>query len=282
VDAVKVKKPKMQQRALGQRDRYPQNPVVTPDEFLSVASHELRTPLTSLRLEVANLLRLARRNELTADARLVARVEKIDAQTARLHRLIDELLDASRIAAGRLELELEEMNLAEVVEEVGLRFREEAARLGCVLGVRAPLAVVGYWDRGRVDQVVSNLVANAIKYGEGKPIEVSVDTTDDRALVMVRDSGVGIALPDHERIFGRFERAVSSRNYGGIGVGLWTVKQIVDALAGTVTVDSQPGMGATFTVALPRARASGAAARFGASLGEREVIAREATARVRS
>jgi signal transduction histidine kinase len=281
VDAVKGKKPKMQQRALGQRDRYPQSPVVTPDEFLSVASHELRTPLTSLRLEVANLLRLARRNEFNADARLVARVEKIDAQTARLHRLVDELLDASRIAAGRLELELEEMNLAEVVEEVGRRFHDEAARLGCVLGVRAPLAAVGYWDRGRVDQVVSNLIANAIKYGEGKPIEVSVATAEDRALVMVRDNGVGIALGDHERIFGRFERAVSSRNYGGIGVGLWTVKQIVDALKGTVTVDSQPGMGATFTVALPRARVS-AGARFGASLGERSVIAREVAARARS
>jgi signal transduction histidine kinase len=282
VDAVKGKKPKMQQRALGQRDRYPQGPVVTPDEFLSVASHELRTPLTSLRLEVANLLRLARRNELGADARLVARVEKIDAQTARLHRLIDELLDASRIAAGRLELELEEVNLAEVVEEVGLRFHDEAARLGCVLGVRAPLAAVGYWDRSRVDQVVSNLIANAIKYGEGKPIEVSVATAGERAMVMVRDNGVGIALGDHERIFGRFERAVSSRNYGGIGVGLWTVKQIVDALKGTVTVDSRPGRGATFTVALPRARASAGAARFGASLGERSVIPREVAARARS
>jgi signal transduction histidine kinase len=276
---VKAKKPKVQHRALRQRDRYASSAMVARDEFLSVASHELRTPLTSLRLEVGNLLRLARRNELRADARLVARVEKIDAHTARLHRLIDELLDASRIAAGRLELELEEVDLAEVAEEVGLRFRDEAARLGSVLGVRAPMAAVGYWDRGRVDQVISNLVANAIKYGEGKAIEVIVETTDDRAVVVVRDNGVGIALPDHERIFGRFERAVSSRNYGGIGIGLWTVKQIVDALVGTVTVDSQPGMGATFTVALPRSRASVGAARFGASLRERSVPPRAVAAR---
>ena len=271
---MKGKKPKIQHRALGQRDRYAEAALGARDEFLSVASHELRTPLTSLRLEVANLLRLARRHELGGDARLVARVEKIDAQTARLHRLVDELLDASRIAAGRLELELEEVNLAEVAEEVGLRFRDEAARLGSRLVVRAPIAAIGYWDRGRVDQVISNLVANAIKYGEGKPIEIAVETTADRAVILVRDSGVGIAVCDHERIFGRFERAVSSRNYGGIGVGLWSAKQIVDALAGTITVDSQPGMGATFTVALPRARA--AAARFGASLGERS---RSVTAR---
>jgi signal transduction histidine kinase len=279
VDAVKGKKPKIQQRALGQRDRYAESAMGARDEFLSVASHELRTPLTSLRLEVANLLRLARRNELASDARLLARVEKIDAQTARLHRLIDELLDASRISAGRLELELEEVDLAEVAEEVGLRFRDEAARLGSRLVVRAPLAAVGYWDRGRVDQVISNLVANAIKYGEGKPIEVAVETTEDRAVVRVRDGGVGIALGDHERIFGRFERAVSSRNYGGIGVGLWTVKQIVDALAGSVSVDSQPGMGATFTVALPRARAAASASRFGASLGERSGTARALASR---
>ena len=271
---MKGKKPKIQQRVLGQRDRYAEGALGARDEFLSVASHELRTPLTSLRLEVANLLRLARRNELGADPRLLARVEKIDAQTARLHRLVDELLDASRIAAGRLELELEEVNLAEVAEEVGLRFRDEAARLGSRLVVRAPIAAIGYWDRGRVDQVISNLVANAIKYGEGKPIEIAVETTADRAVLAVRDNGVGIALGDHERIFGRFERAVSSRNYGGIGVGLWTVKQIVDALAGTVTVDSQPGMGATFTVALPRSRAA-TTARFGASLGERGVATRD-------
>jgi signal transduction histidine kinase len=130
-----------------------------------------------------------------------------------------------------------------------------------------------------VDQVVSNLVANAIKYGEGKPIEVVVETIGDRAVLKVRDNGVGIALRDHERIFGRFERAVSSRNYGGIGVGLWTVKQIVDALAGTVTVDSEPGLGATFIVALPRARTAADTARLGASLHERRRASGELAAR---
>jgi PAS domain S-box-containing protein len=227
--------------------------IVLRDDFLSVASHELRTPLTSLKLEVANLSRIARR-AATDDAapRLIAKVEKIDSQAARLHRLIDELLDVSRIAAGRLELHVEAVDLAQVVSEVGARFTDEAARVGSPLNVHAPAAVVGRWDRSRLDQVITNLLSNAIKYGDCKPIDVGVAGEDDRAIVTIRDHGLGIASDDHERIFGRFERAASSRHYGGIGLGLWIVKQIVEALGGTVTVESEPGTGSTFTVELPR------------------------------
>jgi PAS domain S-box-containing protein len=227
--------------------------IILRDDFLSVASHELRTPLTSLKLEVANLSRIARRDGSGDGApRLMAKVEKIDSQAARLHRLIDELLDVSRIAAGRLELHVETVDLAQVVNEVGSRFSDEAARAGSTLNVHAPTAVVGRWDRGRLDQVVTNLVSNAIKYGDCKPIDVRVDGEDDRAVVTIRDRGLGIAPHDHERIFGRFERAASSRHYGGIGLGLWIVKQIIDALGGTVTVESTPGTGSTFIVELPR------------------------------
>jgi PAS domain S-box-containing protein len=227
--------------------------IVLRDDFLSVASHELRTPLTSLKLEVANLSRIARRN-VTDDAapRLIAKVEKIDSQAGRLHRLIDELLDVSRITAGRLELHVEVVDLAQVVSEVGARFTDEAARVGSPLNVHAPAAVVGRWDRSRLDQVITNLLSNAIKYGDCKPIDVGVAGEDDRAIVTIRDRGLGIPSDDHERIFGRFERAASSRHYGGIGLGLWIVKQIVEALGGTVTVASEPGTGSTFTVELPR------------------------------
>jgi PAS domain S-box-containing protein len=228
--------------------------IILRDDFLSVASHELRTPLTSLKLEVANLSRIAQRGGGGSDGapRLMAKVEKIDSQAGRLHRLIDELLDVSRIAAGRLELHVEAVDLAQVVNEVGLRFSDEAARAGSTLRVHAPSAVVGRWDRNRLDQVVTNLVSNAIKYGDCKPIDVSVESGDDTAVVSIRDRGLGIAPHDQERIFGRFERAASSRHYGGIGLGLWIVKQIIDALGGTVTVESTPGNGSTFKVALPR------------------------------
>jgi PAS domain S-box-containing protein len=225
--------------------------VILRDDFLSVASHELRTPLTSLKLEVANLSRIARRDSSDGAPRLIAKVEKIDSQAARLHRLIDELLDVSRIAAGRLELHVELVDLAQIVNEVGVRFTEEAARVGSTLNVHAPKAVVGRWDKGRLDQVITNLVSNAIKYGDCKPIDVTLECESDRAVVTIRDRGLGIAPHDHERIFGRFERAASSRHYGGIGLGLWIVKQIIDALGGTVAVESNPGTGSTFTVELP-------------------------------
>jgi signal transduction histidine kinase len=221
-----------------------------------------------LKLEVANLSRIAQRDGGPGGApRLLAKVEKIDSQAARLHRLIDDLLDVSRIAAGRLELHVETVDLAQIVREVGLRFSEEAARTGSALNVHAPTQVVGRWDRNRLDQVVTNLVSNAIKYGDCKPIDVSVAGEDNNATVTIRDRGLGIAPGDHERIFGRFERAASSRHYGGIGLGLWIVKQIVDALGGTITVESRPGDGSTFTVVLPRDRDRAAATRPSSAAG---------------
>jgi PAS domain S-box-containing protein len=222
------------------------------DDFLSVASHELRTPLTSLKLELANLARLAQRTEQVPGERLGAKVTKIEGQAERLHRLINELLDVSRIAAGRLEMQIEEVDLAQLASDVGYRFRDEAERTGCQLAVQANGPVVGRWDRSRLEQVITNLVSNALKYGDCKPVEIAVDGENGHARLKVRDHGLGIALNDQGRIFGRFERASSTRNFGGIGLGLWIVKEIVDALGGSVTVASEVGGGSTFTVELPR------------------------------
>ena len=224
--------------------------VIVRDDFLSVASHELRTPLTALKLEVANLLRLARLDTGSERARLIAKVERIDAQATRLRGLIDDLLDVSRLAAGHLELHVEPIDLAALAGEVGARFVEEAARLGSTLVIDARQQAVGQWDRERLEQVVTNLLSNAVKYGDGKPIDVTVRAEGGRARLAVRDRGLGIAARDQERIFGRFERASSSRHYGGIGLGLWIVKQIVEALGGSVAVASEPGAGATFTIDL--------------------------------
>ena len=117
---------------------------------------------------------------------------------------------------------------------MGARFVDEAARLGSTLVIDARERAVGHWDRERLEQVVSNLISNAVKYGDGKPIDVTVRAEGGHARLVVQDRGLGIAARDHDRIFGRFERAASSGNFGGIGLGLWIVKQIVGVFGGAV------------------------------------------------
>ena len=221
------------------------------DEFLSVASHELKTPLTPLQLQVQKLQLVASRQSGPGVERVVSGLEVADRQVGRLTKLVDNLLDISRITSHRLKLEYESFDLAVLVRDVANRFRHELGRAGCALTLRADGPVMGSWDRTRLEQVVSNFLSNAAKYGAGQPVEISVDQIHDRARIRVRDQGIGIAPEDQPRIFERFERAVSEHNYAGLGLGLWIVRQIVDALGGKVTVESKIGEGATFTVELP-------------------------------
>lgn len=221
------------------------------DDFLTIASHELRTPLTPMQLQVDGLLRAGKRGDLTAE-RATPRLEMIKRQVERLARLITNLLDISRISAGRLQLEIEDVDLAATVNDVLDRFREELLAAGCPVDLSASASIVGRWDRLRLDQIVTNLLSNAIKYGAGKPIDVALWDLGDRARLTVRDRGIGIAPDQQARIFERFERAVSSENYSGFGMGLWIVRQIADALGATIEVHSHPGDGATFTVDLPK------------------------------
>jgi signal transduction histidine kinase/CHASE1-domain containing sensor protein len=240
--------------------RREQEAVAARDEFLSIASHELKTPLTSLILHTDALRAAARRG---TPEQVVGRADLIRRSADRLARLVASLLDISRIGAGRLDLEREETDLAEVVREVAERFGEEARRARSDLRIEVAPAV-GYWDRLRLDQVVTNLLANAVKYGAGAPIDVTVRAEDGRATLTVRDHGIGISEDDQRRIFQRFERAVSQRNYGGFGLGLWIVRQVVEAQGGAVRVESAPGEGSTFTVELEtgaRPRAAPAPAR---------------------
>jgi signal transduction histidine kinase len=185
------------------------------------------------------------------------KVEIIRGQLLRLERLINELLDVSRIAAGKLPLVPEEFDLSALAREVIDRFQQEAHAAGCALEVEAEMPVVGYWDRMRLDQVLTNLLTNAMKYGRGHPIEVSIEGEPARARIVVADHGIGIA-PEHQaRIFERFERAASPREFGGLGLGLWIVARVVHESGGTVRVQSELGQGARFVVELPRpARAS--------------------------
>jgi PAS domain S-box-containing protein len=230
-----------------------QEAVRARDEFLSIASHELKTPLTTLQLQVQGLIRKTRVPGQDSSPEAIApRLTTAERQIERLTGLINNLLDISRITAGRLDLDLEPVDLAAVVREAAVRAREELSRAACALRIEAEGPCVGQWDRLRLEQVVTNLLSNAIKYGAGEPIEIGVLGLDGLARFTIRDYGIGIP-PEHQaRIFERFERAVSDRNYGGLGLGLWIVRQIVEALGGTISVESEAGRGSLFTVTLPR------------------------------
>jgi signal transduction histidine kinase len=224
------------------------------DEFLGVASHELKTPLTPLRLKLQSLKREAQGSSSgTLPAERVARaLEGAESQVRRLDDLINDLLDVSRLSEGRLSLELAEVDLADTVREVAAQFAGEAARVECQLEVHAAQPLVGHWDRQRLEQVVINLLTNALKYGAGKPVRLAVEAVGPLARLTVRDEGIGIAPEHFGRIFGKFERAVSDRHYGGLGLGLYITRQLVQAMGGEITVWSRPDEGARFTVELPR------------------------------
>ncbi len=223
------------------------------DEFLSIASHELRTPLAALRLQLDSVARSIERRpqEHLASGRLAASTSAALSQVQRLTKLIESLLDISRFAEGRVKLEREDVDLVALVRGVVDAMEEPARLAGCSLALSAPPALSGRWDRVRLEQVVSNLVGNAVKFGARQPIEIDVAAAEGGARVSVRDRGIGIDARDQRRIFGRFERSVSARHFGGLGLGLWIAKQIADAHGGTIAVQSEPDAGATFTLTLP-------------------------------
>jgi signal transduction histidine kinase len=221
------------------------------DELFSIASHELKTPLTPLQLQLDLLARTVGESQTDA-TKVRERIELAARQVARLSSLVQELLDVSRIRAGRLELVRNELDLAELVTEVTERFRGEVERARSTLQVFIAGPAIGRWDRMRLEQVLTNLLSNAIKYGGGEAIDVRLDVKDERVRVAVRDRGIGIAPADLSRIFGRFERAVPSASVGGLGLGLYIARQIAEAHGGAIEVESQPGQGSTFTLVLPR------------------------------
>jgi PAS domain S-box-containing protein len=221
------------------------------DEFLSIASHELRTPLTSVHLVIQSAIRNASGTSASTSTISRRSLELVERQMRRLSKLIDALLDVSRIQTGRLELEPEPMDLLAVTREVLSRFGDEIQRSGSTLSLDAPAPVLGTWDRSRLDQVVTNVLSNALKYGRGNPIDISVEARGARARLVVRDRGLGIPEEHMPQMFEKFGRAASAQAYDGLGLGLFIVHQIVEMHGGSVSVQSELGVGSTFTVELP-------------------------------
>jgi PAS domain S-box-containing protein len=219
------------------------------DEFLSIASHELRTPLTTLRFRLDALKRDLRAGPATEPASRT--LEACLRQSRRLATLVESVFDFSRIMNGRLELELQRFDLADAARGAIERLEDLAVKAGASIRLEATGSVQGCWDRVRIEQVIENLLLNAIKYAANGPVVVSVGTDGDNAFVKVADRGPGIADSDLTRIFEAFERATSNLSYGGLGLGLYIARAYVAAHHGRICVASIPGGGATFTVELP-------------------------------
>lgn len=222
------------------------------DNFLSVASHELKTPLTTINLRAQRLQRMVQDPSKITMEKISESSLAIMLQVKRLTRLIDDLLDISRITAGKLDINKEKCDLASLTKEVVAHF--EGTTNNSTITLHHDSGVEGFFDRNRMEQVITNLISNAIKYGNGKPIEVFVTATEGMANLQVKDHGMGIEKNHHGKIFERFERLVSDREISGLGLGLWIVHRIVTQLDGDISVASDGvGKGAIFTVTIPLA-----------------------------
>lgn len=223
------------------------------DEFLSIASHELKTPLTSLglQLQITNRKIKPDLNQVPAPEVLAKSMRNSLKQVASLTNLVNELLDVSRIQTGKFSLNPEEVDFRLLVQDIRERFSEQLEAAGCELELDLEHDVVGNWDRFRMEQVLTNLISNVIKYAPGKPAHISLRKDPARALLVIRDNGPGVPVEKQSLVFERFERAVSTANVSGLGLGLYVVKSIVEAHRGTVRLESSAGLGSKFIVDLP-------------------------------
>lgn len=227
--------------------------VIIRDEWITVAAHELRTPTNALLLSLDSVRELLARPGRATDEKVDRRLEGALRGTRRLVRLIDTLLDVAKLSGQKVHLDLADHDLAALARETVEQFAEPAAQVGCTVQVRVEGEVSARCDRLRIQQLLGNLLSNAFKYGPGKPVEIRVARRDEVAILAVRDHGIGIAREDVARIFDRYERAVPVRSYGGLGIGLYVARQIVEAHGGTIHVARPEGPGAELVVELPAA-----------------------------
>jgi PAS domain S-box-containing protein len=232
--------------------------VQMPDKFLAIASHELRTPLSTLVLRLGLLERYLEQGDL---AQLQPGVRRAQDQAERMGQLVDRLLDVSQLASGRLKLDLAPCDLGEIVAEVAERLSEQAATAGSELRVNVSSGIATLSDKFRLDEALSNIVSNAIKYGAGRPVNIQLKATAAKATLVIHDRGIGIPTEDLSRIFGRFERTAISKNYGGLGLGLYIASQIIEQHQGSIKAESSAKGGTRFVIEMPRIVNSGTTGR---------------------
>ena len=227
------------------------------DAFIAIAAHELRNPMTPILGYVEHILSVGRRPESECPEAIIVALERLAGLIGEYIKRATTLLDISRITAGKLRAELSVVDLSGMMRQAVHRHRAGAERSGCRLEPSIEGEVSGLLDQLAVEQIADNLLSNAVKYGAGEPIEVSLVRNGTKAQLTVQDHGIGISEEDRARIFGAFERAVTRREQGGFGIGLWVVRQLVDAMQGEIHVTSRPAEGSTFTVTLPLSPTSG-------------------------
>jgi two-component system OmpR family sensor kinase len=225
--------------------------VAARDTFIAVAAHELRNPMTPILGQVELLLAAVKAGRCSPE-QVEQRLSRVQHSVRHYLKRAAILLDVSRITNGKLQLEPEPFDLAVLLREVSDGFADVARRVGVPIRVDAPESLPGTLDRLALEQIMDNLLSNALKYGSRTPVELSAEPYGKHVRIQVRDHGEGIPAADRNRVFQRFERAVGQgERRSGFGVGLWVVCSLVEAMEGTIIVDDAPGGGARFTVTLP-------------------------------
>jgi len=221
------------------------------DEFLAIAAHELRNPMTPIAAWVELLITQARRQSSHVPPGILSGLERLGYLVNAYIRRATTLLDVSRISTGNLQLTPAEIDLSSLVRETVSAMIPAAETAGSRLHLAVQDGVSGTFDRMALEQVIENIVSNAIRYGAGQPIHVAFNADGSTAWLAVSDQGIGISEADQTRIFEQFQRVAGCNAAGGFGVGLWITKQLVLAMGGTISVTSKLGAGSTFTVTLP-------------------------------
>lgn len=219
------------------------------DEFISIASHELKTPLTSLKLQTQMTKKVVAKSATISVERMQKQLDYTINQIDRLNKLVDDMLDISRINTGKLKLQKSNLNLSMLVIDLIDRFMPQFEAVECRIDSFITPGVVGHWDSYKLEQVLNNLFSNAIRYSPGKTIHVGLIKMNDKAILNVKDEGMGIDPANLERIFERFERATSTSS--GLGLGLYITRQILDLHQATIRVESKLGQGSNFIIELP-------------------------------
>lgn len=224
--------------------------IAARDEFIAIAAHELRNPMTPIVGQVQLLLSRARREQVSPV--LLQGLEMLEVAVDHYVNRATTLLEITRLNAEQVQLQLSTFDLCELVRDCVRKYQQLAERAGSTLHCDLEASVEGTWDRLATEQILDNLVSNAIRYGDGNPVTVEVRSDPDSVVVRVIDRGIGVAPADRERIFQRFERASGVSRSGGFGIGLWLSSKLVQAQAGVLELESEPGSGSTFIVRLPR------------------------------